>query len=363
MSTSKAIDLRTTVSLQQAEALILAAGREVTFMLQGPMGIGKSSLLVSMAQKLPEYEVVYMDMTTKDLGDISGVPKVETINGVDVTIFAPNSELRLHSNKPVLLMLDEFGKAMRPVQNTCLRLMLERKMGEYALPEGSIVFGTTNLVGEGLGDAIQPHARNRLSFVTVTSPDADAWCDWAMNNGVQPEVITWVHENPHCLASFADGSQKDNPYIFHPNKPASAFVTPRSLTKASHIIKHRGTLGLDATTAGIAGCVGESAARDLMAFADLADKLPTWEQIIKTPEKAKVPKDGDATSSFITVYSAIGRVEKDTMDAWLKYCQRLPMEFQAVFCTNVVKNTTKRTVAISNREFVSWATKNQFLFD
>jgi len=357
------MQIQNTVSLNEARNLIATCGEHVTIMLQGGMGIGKSSLLWGLAEQFKDtHEAVYIDMTTKDLADLSGVPYVEEHNGVKITHFAPNSELRLHSNKPVILMLDEFGKAMRPVQNTALRLMLERKMGEHALPEGSIVFGTTNKTGEGLGDMIQPHARNRLSFVTVRSPNAEEWCEWAMGNGVEPEVIAWVNQNPQCLASFDEGGQDDNQYIYHPNKPVTAFVTPRSLTKASHIIKNRDKLGTNATIAGVAGCVGESAARDMMAYATLADQLPTWESITTNPETARLPTEGNAAASFITIYSALARVNKSTLDSWMIYCQRMAKEFQAVFCINAGKSPC-RDVALVNRSFVKWVTENHWMFD
>jgi len=360
---SQAISNTTAVTLEEAKNLIATCGADVTIMLQGGMGIGKSSLLWALAEQFNgTHDAVYMDMTTKDIADLSGVPYVEERNGIKVTHFAPNSELKLHNKKPVILMLDEFGKAMRPVQNTALRLMLERKMGEDALPAGSIVFGTTNKTGEGLGDNIQPHARNRLSFVTVKSPDAEQWCAWAVDNGVEAEVIAWVNQNPQALASFDDGGQDENPYIFHPNKPMTAFCTPRSLTKASHIIKHRGVLGTTATIAGVAGCVGEAAARDMMAYAALADKLPTWAEIVKHPDTAKLPADGDAAASFITVYSALARVDKGSFDAWMVYCKRMAKEFQAVFCLNAVKSQA-RTAALANRSFTTWATENHWLFD
>ena len=141
-----------------------------------------------------------------------------------------------------------------------------------------------------------------------------------------------------------------------------AFCTPRSLTKASSIIKHRVTLGVNATIAGVSGCVGESAARDMMAYAALADKLPTWDSIVKNPDTAKLPADGDAAASFITIYSALARVDKGSFDPWMVYCQRMAKEFQAVFCLNVVKSPA-RTFALANRSFVKWATENHWMLD
>src|SRR5690606_37103789 len=102
----------------------------------------------------------------------------------------------------------------------------------------SIVFGTTNLASDGVGDALQAHARNRVCFVQISKPSADEWLEWAANNGVAPEVMAWVREYPHCLASYTDGDD-DNPYVFNPKRTKAAFVSPRSLHKASHIVAQR----------------------------------------------------------------------------------------------------------------------------
>lgn len=358
------VNISNTISLAEAENLIATVGMTNTFMLEGGMGIGKSSLLWALAERFKDtHDAVYMDMTTKDIGDISGVPYIEERNGIKVTHFAPNSQLKLHNERPIILMLDEFGKAMRPVQNTTLTLIQERMLNGTRLPDGSIIFITTNKTGEGLGDAIQPHARNRMSFVTVRSPNADEWCDWAMNNGVEAEVIAWVHENPQCLASFDDGGQEENTYIYHPNKPVKAFCTPRSLTKASNVIKHRATLGANATIAGVAGHIGESAARDMMAYATLADKLPAWDSITSSPTTATLPAQADSASSFITIYAALARVEKDTFNAWMTYLRRLDKAYQALFCISVAKSPSKRGIAMSNRKFVEWATENHWMMD
>ena len=47
-------------------------------------------------------------------------------------------------------MVDEFGKANPSVKNGMLVPMLERTIGKTKMPEGSIVFATTNLGVEGV---------------------------------------------------------------------------------------------------------------------------------------------------------------------------------------------------------------------
>jgi hypothetical protein len=260
---------------------------------------------------------------------------------------------------------------MKAVKNVLLTLMLEKRIGDMSLPEGSIVFGTTNLATDGVGDSLEAHARNRVCFVTVRKPhagfqpdgsiDSDSWGAWAVENDIAPEVLAWVKQFPHALESYTDPAQKDNAYIFNPTRAGqSAFVTPRSLEKASHIANKRADLGDGVTISALAGTIGESAARDMQAFFTVVDKLPTWEAICQSPSTAKVPDD--AVAKCILTFSAITRVDKDTLPKWLKYADRLDKELQALFARSIVKSTTKQAMAVSNKEFVKWATDNQWLF-
>jgi hypothetical protein len=258
-------------------------------------------------------------------------------------------------------MLDEIGKAMKAVKNVLLTLMLEHRIGDHYLPDGSIVFGTTNLLTDGVGDMLEAHARNRVAFVTVRKPNADEWIEWAISNDVSPEVIAWVKQFPHALESYTDPAQRDNPYIFNPTRAGSgAVVTPRSLEKASHIAKQRAELGDALTISLLTGTIGESAARDMQAFFTVVDKLPSWESVINDPKGAKMPDD--TIAKCIMVFSAISRVEKDTLSKWMTYVQRMDMEWQALFATSVMKSPTKQAFCVVNKEFKDWALANQWLF-
>jgi len=138
------------LNLDQIATAIRHGGNKRTVLIQGHMGTGKSSLLKTLAKELPAHTPCYFDCTTKDLGDIS-IPKLATLDseGSDYVTYATNEELGAHINGPIILMVDEYGKANPAVKNSMLRLMLERKIGSYTLHEDSIVFATTNLGAEG----------------------------------------------------------------------------------------------------------------------------------------------------------------------------------------------------------------------
>jgi hypothetical protein len=367
------IKFGSSLSLNEFANAIATAGSDVTVIGQGEPGIGKSSMLKVLAKRFPDYELAYIDCTLLDLGDFA-LPYTELASNdsdLKITKFAPNARFKFQSGKPVIVMLDEIGKAMKAVKNVLLTLMLEKRIGDISLPEGSIVFGTTNLATDGVGDSLEAHARNRVCFVTVRKPhagfgadgsiDSDSWGAWALDNDIAPEIIAWIKQFPHALESYTESGQKDNPYIFNPTKAGqSAFVTPRSLEKASHIAKKRSQLGESVTISMLSGTIGESAARDMQAFFTVVDKLPTWEAIMDSPATAKVPDD--AVAKCILVFSALTRVDKETLPKWLKYADRLDKELQALFARSLVKSTSKQAMAVSNKEFVKWATDNQWLF-
>ena len=145
-------------------------------------------------------------------------------------------------------------------------------------------------------------------------------------NGIAPEVLAWVKQFPHCLASYKDESQKENMYIYNPKVQQEAFVSPRSLAKASFIVSQRHTLGEMPTLVSLAGTIGESAARDMSAYFSLADALPTKEAIYKKPSEASVPNDPSAR--VILVMRELMSIKKENVEAWLTYMQRLPRSYR-----------------------------------
>ena len=344
------------LSLAEAENLIATVGRDVTVHLEGSPGIGKSSMLRTLAQKFPDHLPVYIDCADLDLGDLA-MPAMN--HETKTTAFYPNERFQLQHGKPVIVMLDEVTKAAEPVKNMLLPVMLERRLGSVKLHPDSIVYSTGNLTTDGVGDTMKAHAKNRLTSVTVRSPNDDEWVAWGVDNGIAPEILAWVKQFPHCLAMYTDESQKENPYIYNPRKQQAAFVTPRSLAKASPIVSARAVLGEDTTLSALIGTIGEAAARDMSAYFSLADGLPSKESIYNTPDDAKIPSD--PTARVILIMRELVSIADEHFDAWMKYVQRLPMEMQALFAVNIM-SSNRRTMAASNKAFVAWAVSNNKFF-
>ena len=303
----------------------------------------------------------YFDCTTKDLGDIT-IPQLQTIDDQGYVRYVTNEELGLHLGKDIILMVDEYGKANPAVKNAMLRLLLERKMGGYTLTDKSVVFATTNLGAEGVGDLLPPHARNRMTVVTSRKPTNMEWIEWGVNNGVDHTLLGWCKDNPQLFHSFEDVKDPEqNPYIYHPKQQRTAFVTPRSLEAASDWLKGRDGVDDQTMTALLMGTIGERGAMDLMAFVKLSDQLPSLESIKKDPMNAKVPDS--AAAVCMVVYRTLSVIDRDWIDAWMDYMVRLDKEAQGMFA-NGVRNPkyAKQSVVMTNKKFTAWAMQNNYMF-
>ena len=347
------------ITLSDATDLIAAIGHHTTVLVQGEMGIGKSSILKALAARFPDHHPAYFDLTTKDVGDFM-IPAVHD----GVAEFLPNAEFGLHTGKPILLMLDELGKAPKAVMNACLRVMLERSISTTKLPEGSIVFATTNLAIEGVGDSILPHARNRIVVVEVDKPNADGWLPWAMRNGIEPVVMAFVTEFPQVFHSFREYEKPEgNHYINDPRTQRAAFVTHRSMAAASRIVtasrEHK--LPESVLYHALCGTIGAPAAADFMSVLRLDNDIAPWQDIIDSPTTARIPQNGAAAA--MVVYRAIARVDDKSFAPWVKYLNRMSREAQALFARQVMSDSSgKRLLAAKTKPFVDLCRDIGYLF-
>ena len=352
------INFGSTVSLKQAATLIMT-NPKVRFLVRGEPGIGKSTMLSFIASALSDtHNAAYMDVPNMDLGDIA-MPVID--HDKRVTRYYPNARFRLHEGKPVVIMLDEFTKGAEPIKNM-LHPLLEitnPRLGDIPISPDSIVFMTGNLLTDAVGDNMKAHTRNRIVEIVVAKPDDSQWLEWAVNGDIEPIIMAWVRQFPQALASYTDGNQDDNPYIYNPRKQQTAYVSPRSLAIASNIVSQREVNGPEATIAALKGAIGESAARDMQAFIDYQDQLPSWDIILASPSTAAVPTSAGA--SAVLVFGAIQKVDKQSLTPFMQYIERFDSEWQACFAINLCANASKQPMAFTNQAFADWLERNEDL--
>jgi hypothetical protein len=273
----------------------------------------------------------------------------------------------IHNGKPKVIMLDEFMKSPKLLQVIFTRLMLERMVGDVPLPESktakSIVIATSNNASDGVGDSMLAHAGNRVCIVRMAKPTQNEWLEWATEQGISRVVRAFVSMFPRCLASYTEGdAQKDNPYIFHPNKGALSFVSPRSLAKCDVIVRNRDALGEHATQVALVGTIGHSAAGDMAAFLALEKSLTDVADIIKAPSTIAVAKD--ISAQLMIMFQAVDVLEtQDQLSKFMEYVERIPSnEIQGVFFTMMMRTSKSVKLARNNLKIAEWAKNNHDLF-
>jgi hypothetical protein len=345
------------LNINECADFVFHVAQNRTVFVRGYMGWGKTSIRHILKTRSNNYSV-YLDATRLDLGDL-WIPAIRDVNSDAACVkFVPNEELGIHFGKPIDLLIDEFGKANRSVQNALLRLMLER---EY-LPEGSRVWVTSNLASENVGDVMLPHVLNRIVQIDMRKSTAEEWMQWAIQANCDPVLIAACNELPEFFAAFTDYKDpKQNEFIHDPRDPSrKAFVTGRSLEAASDILKLRNVLGEKSTFAGVCGAIGAPAAHKLMAYITLGDSLTSYEQIVANPATAPVPSG--TAARIMLVVKCVQKVEPQDFASVFAYIQRFPKEMAAMFANQIMSMPSKQSWLVTNASFTKYATQNFGLF-
>ncbi|MDZ8034322.1 MoxR family ATPase [Nostoc sp. DedSLP04] len=102
---------------------------QISTMIWGPPGIGKSSIVGQIAQ---EYDIEFVDVRLSQLAptDLRGLPVAE--DGISKW-YPPEF---LPRDGKGILFLDELNMAPPAMQGVAQQLILDRKVGSYVVPSG-----------------------------------------------------------------------------------------------------------------------------------------------------------------------------------------------------------------------------------
>jgi hypothetical protein len=164
--------------------------------------------------------------------------------------------------------------------------------------------------------------------------------------------------NPSCLASYLDGGQENNNFIFDPAKPITSFVTPRSLVGASEVVNNSGKLGQYVTKAALAGLCGGAFAESVDAFMKMEKEWLKVTDILVDPENIAIPTNPAVL--FHAMFNAVDTIDtQDELTAFMKFVKRLKSEeIQACFNSMVFESKRTAKLARNNDELRAWGMKN-----
>lgn len=322
--------------------------RDIPTFLWGPPGVGKSQLVSQLAleSRLP---VIDFRAIIRDAVDLRGVPAVDLAN--NIAHWLPPSDLpnaKRHGPAGFFFM-DELNAAPPPVQAACFGLVLDRKVGEYTMPPGWRIIAAGNDVTHGAAAQRMPTAlANRLAHIDVEA-NVDDFISFGLGTGrINPLIMGLVRMRGIELLHHMKG------------RDLRAFQTPRSWERVSEAIDGldpQDDLGLITDLS--MTLVGEAAAAELAGFIRTYNDLPPFEEIVKSPERAKLPTTPDGQYALTLMLSA--RAEPKHVGPAFTYTKRLSPEMQMTFAFDLLD---RKDVDFAKTEgFVVWAAANPHLFN
>lgn len=266
---------------------------------------------------------------TKEINPISEWVEVVAVNRIDKPVTVYNLHTEPNNNYFAAGVLSH-NCAPPLVQNTALQLVLDRKLGEYMLPDGATIIAAGNREMEAFVHRMSPPLLNRFVHVDF-EVDNDEWAKWAVQNNIAPQIVGLLTRfRPELI------------YKFEPQK--KSYPTPRSWEFVSKILQNG--LPEELKFELIKGCVGEGAAIELRAYQEIYNQLPDLDAIL-------AGKDDTIPQTVDLLYACcVGLVSKAAKpphyNRLLEYALKLEREY-SVFLVKLAYQKNKEAVVKSKK--------------
>ncbi|MGB3962799.1 MAG: MoxR family ATPase [Sulfurimonas sp.] len=306
--------------------------KKVPVFLWGPPGIGKSSIVAQIAK---EAQMGFIDLRLSllDPTDLRGIPFFNTIK--ETALWAPPSFLPDGKVERGILFLDELNTAAPMVQASAYQLILDRKIGEYTLPEGWAIVAAGNRESDrGVVFRMAAPLANRFVHLEM-EVSVDDWKAWALKSEIHPAIIAFISHRPDTLFTFGNGND------------SRSFATPRTWQYVNEVLACKPDA--DLLLPMLAGAIGEDVAASFLGFLSVAGELPDLDAILDGTCK-DVPSEAPALHILSAALSM--RVNEATsskkLNALIEYTLALPGEFSVM----IIQDLRERKIELDHLQ--SW---------
>lgn len=270
---------------------------QLSTMIWGPPGIGKSSIVAQTAQA---HGIGFIDVRLSQLAptDLRGLPVAR--DGLS-RWFPPEF---LPQAGAGILFLDEVNMAPPTMQGMAQQLILDRRVGSYVVPEDWYIWAAGNRSEDraAVFDMPAPLA-NRFLHVEVV-PDLESFRSYALSRGIPEQVIAFISFRPELL------------HKLDPQQPA--WPSPRSWEMAGHL--HQARMEIDPA-------VGTAASAEFRAYLSVYSSLPDLEGVLAGDQQASFPDEPSMRYATTVGLTARADDEHKAYNAFRWLAQAAPIEW------------------------------------
>jgi hypothetical protein len=294
--------------------------------LWGAPGIGKSSIIKQIAYDM-DIECIDLRLSLMDPTDLKGIPFYDKEH--HQALWAPPSFLP--SEGRGILFLDELNSAAPAVQASAYQLILDRKVGEYTLPDGWAIVAAGNREGDrGVVYRLPSPLANRFVHIEMEVSVED-WREWAIKRGVDSRIVAYI------------GFKNDALFTFNPTANERSFATPRSWEAVHNVLQS--TLPNALLLEAIAGAVGKENGVDFLGFCKVMLLLPDIEAILRG-EISECPRD---ISALYALSSAlVGRILSDPDEEKINHLLGYTLKLQSEFAVMIVQDLQRQGIEMDH---------------
>lgn len=317
--------------------------------LWGSPGVGKSAIVAQFAER---HFAAADGLVTVNLREVLRDVRAVLLDPVDVKgLPVPDMERQLVTwlvaeffprDGRGILFLDELNAAPRLVQAALYQLVLDRRIGDYVLPDGWHVVAAGNLeTDRAITERMSTALASRFVHVTV-EPDAKDFIAWGASNDIHPVILAMIQAKPELL------------FNFDPKLNERTFSCPRTLQFASDILKAEPPREIELPV--LEGTVGRGVAGEIVAFKRYLDRIPDADKVISDPKSAEVPDYATAQGLGIlcVLIGVLSRKATEKNFARiLTYAERIPAEFSIFLVKLCTARSSELTETADYIQFLS----------
>ncbi|MEA2100940.1 MAG: MoxR family ATPase [Campylobacterota bacterium] len=314
--------------------------QKVPTFLWGAPGIGKSSIVKQVADSLG-IGFIDLRLALMDPTDLKGIPFYDKES--HTALWAPPAFLP--SDGEGILFLDELNSAPPSVQASAYQLILDRKVGEYELPDGWAIISAGNRESDrGVTYRMPSPLANRFVHFDM-EVDIDDWRFWAFERGLDERIIAYIsYKNEHLFTFDAKSDKK-------------SFATPRSWEYVDRILKS--AIDEELLLDSISGAVSREVAVGFLSFAKVMNRLPNIKQILETG-KGEYCDEVDVLYALST--GLVSGVLKDNSDEKIDNVLNYTLELKSEFAVMIVQDLQRNGVRMEHSKvFKEWVKKFSYL--